>query len=159
MAEVDKAFAAALGRVPSGVFVVTVADGDRASGMLASWLQQCSFQPPRVTLAVQPTRPIVSLLTERAHVVVNVLEASQTDMIAHFGKGFSLSDDAFVGLDLIREPGKAPILREALACLEGRVVQRTSVGDHDLFVVELSTGRLLGEGQPMTHVRKSGFHY
>jgi flavin reductase (DIM6/NTAB) family NADH-FMN oxidoreductase RutF len=33
------------------------------------------------------------------------------------------------------------------------------VGDHDLFVAEITSGRMLEEGQPMVHIRKNGFHY
>ena len=127
--------------------------------MLASWVQQCSFKPPRLSFAVQPGRGIAQMLTSDAHLVFNILEASQTDMVAHFGKGFAPDEDAFRNLELIREPGKAPILAEALAYLEGRVAHRFSAGDHDLVVVDLLGGKVLDEGQPMTHIRKNGFHY
>lgn len=155
----ERQLAAALGRVPSGIFILTVAHGGRESGMLASWIQQCSFKPPRLSVAVQPSREIVKLLTGDARIVVNILESSQTDVIAHFGKGFALTDDAFHGIEVLREDGRGPILAEALACLEGRLVDRVTVGDHDLLILELNAGRLLGEGQPMIHIRKNGFHY
>lgn len=161
----QKSFAAALGRVPSGLFILTVtpAAADRASGremgFLASWVQQCSFKPPRVSFALQPNRPIAQMLTEEAALAINILEASQTDMIAHFGKGFAPGDDAFKGLDVLREAGKAPVLAEALAVLEGRVVSRFSAGDHDIFIADLTGGRVLCDGQPMVHIRKNGTHY
>lgn len=157
--EPERQFAAALGRIPSGIFIVTVAQGGRETGMLASWVQQCSFKPPRLSLAVQPGREIVKLLTPESQIGINILESSQTDMVAHFGKGFALADDAFRGLEVTREAGKAPVLSESLAFLEGRLVSRCQAGDHDLFIVELSTGRLLDEGQPMIHIRKNGLHY
>ena len=43
-----EALAAALGRVPSGLVVLTARHGARETGMLASWVQQCSFDPPQV---------------------------------------------------------------------------------------------------------------
>ncbi len=155
----QRSFAAALGRIPSGLFILTVSQGGQETGFLASWVQQCSFKPPRLSFAVQPDRPIVKLLTEDAVLAFNILEASQTDMIAHFGKGFAPGDDAFRELELIREDRKAPVLAEALAVLEGRVVGRHAAGDHDLIIVELVGGRILGEGQPMVHIRKNGTHY
>ena len=42
-----------LGRVPSGIFILTVGTGDRATGMLASWVMQAGFEPPMVTVAVK----------------------------------------------------------------------------------------------------------
>ena len=76
----ERQLGAALGRVPSGIFILTVAQGGRETGMLASWIQQCSFKPPRVSLAVQPGRECAKLITPDAHLIVNILESSQTDM-------------------------------------------------------------------------------
>jgi flavin reductase (DIM6/NTAB) family NADH-FMN oxidoreductase RutF len=155
----DRQLAGALGRVPSGIFVVTVARDGVATGMLASWVQQCSFKPPRITLAVQPKRAIIDLLGAGAAFTLNVLESSQTDIVAHFGKGFALHEDAFQGLSIERRDGEAPVLTEALAFLDCRVVERVAAGDHDVFIADIRAGRVLDEGQPMVHIRKNGMHY
>ena len=151
--------AAALGRIPSGIFVLTAADDGRETGMLASWVQQCSFRPPRVSIAVQGGREIVRRLAPGTRFILNILESSQTDMVAHFGKGFAPDEDAFAGLSVEREPGRGAVLAEALAFLECEVVQRVPAGDHDLFIAEVRAGRLLDDGQPMVHIRKNGLHY
>lgn len=155
----DKQLAAALGRIPSGLFILTVAQGGKETGFLASWVQQCSFHPPMVSVAIQPKRSVVPFLNQGAAFTLNLLEDGQTDMIAHFGKGFAPGDDAFSGLDVDRSGPGGPVLTEALAVLHCRVVQRCPAGDHDLFLGEVTGGRLLGEGRPMVHVRKNGFHY
>ena len=151
--------AGALGRVPSGLFVLTARRGDAETGLLISWVQQCSFQPPRISVALQQGRPIGDWLTEGAVFTVNILDDTQTDMVAHFGKGFTLEEPAFAGLEVDRTAAAAPVLMEALAFLDCRVVSRCQAGDHDLLIAEVQAGRLLGEGHPMVHVRKSGFHY
>jgi flavin reductase (DIM6/NTAB) family NADH-FMN oxidoreductase RutF len=158
-ADPHKNLAAALGRVPSGVFVLTVARDGIETGMLASWVQQCAFQPPMVTFVIQRGRPIADLLPTGAVCTLNILEQAQTDMIAHFGKGFALTDNAFIDLDLERVPPHGPILQEAHAWLHARVVNRLPAGDHELFLAEVTAGHLLDEGQPMIHVRKNGLHY
>lgn len=155
----QKNLASALGRIPSGVFILTVSGEAGETGMLASWVQQCSFNPPMITFVVGRNRPIANLLVPGRKVTVNVLEANQTDMIAHFGKGFSLTENAFQGLDVRREPDQGPILVEAHAYLIGQVAHRMPAGDHELFLAEVTGGSLLEEGQPMVHVRKNGFHY
>jgi len=154
-----KQLAAALGRIPSGLFIVTLGRGGVESGMLASWVQQCSFKPPLISLAVNPARPLASLLTKGTRFTVNILESSQTDMIAHFGKGFAPQDDAFRGVDVRRDAGSGPVLTEALAYLDCQVTERYRAGDHDLFLGEVLAGAVLDEGQPMVHVRKNGTHY
>jgi flavin reductase (DIM6/NTAB) family NADH-FMN oxidoreductase RutF len=151
--------ASALGRLPSGIYVLTVARDGIETGMLASWVQQCSFEPPQVSVAIRPGREIVSLLDVGASFTLNVLEASQTDMIVHFGRGFALTEDAFAKLEVRRAPPKGPVLTEALAYLECEVVGRFAAGDHDLFLGRVVAGDLLDEGQPMVHIRKNGLHY
>jgi flavin reductase (DIM6/NTAB) family NADH-FMN oxidoreductase RutF len=127
--------------------------------MLASWVQQCSFEPPQVSVAIRSDREIVALLGEGSAFTLNILEAAQTDMIVHFGRGFSLAQDAFTGLDVRREPGTGPVLNEALGYLECQVVGRCNAGDHDLVFGRVLAGALLDEGQPMVHIRKNGLHY
>ena len=93
-----KKLLAALGRIPSGLFIVTVRHGDAETGLLASWVQQCSFDPPQISVAVKSGRDVWSWLTEGAAFTVNILDDSQSDMIGHFGRGFALTEPAFTGL-------------------------------------------------------------
>jgi flavin reductase (DIM6/NTAB) family NADH-FMN oxidoreductase RutF len=155
----NKHLAAALGRIPSGLFVITARQGEAETGMLASWVQQCSFEPPLITVALRQGRDIAAWLTEGAPFTVNILDESQTDMIIHFGRGFSLNEPAFAGLEVKRPKGCPPVLVESLAYLECQVMNRYPTGDHDLFVGRVIAGELLGEGHSMVHIRKSGFHY
>jgi flavin reductase (DIM6/NTAB) family NADH-FMN oxidoreductase RutF len=157
--DIDKQLASALGRVPSGIFVLTLSAGGTETGMLASWVQQCSFRPPRVSVGIQPSREVAKLLTPGTEFVLNILESSQTDMVAHFGKGFAPGAPAFNGVEVRREAAPAPVLAEALAYLGCQVVERVTAGDHDLFIAEVRSGQLLDEGQPMVHIRKNGMHY
>jgi flavin reductase (DIM6/NTAB) family NADH-FMN oxidoreductase RutF len=159
MDEAHRQLAAALGRIPSGLFILTARWDDAESGMLASWVQQCAFEPPHISVALKRDRPLSPWLNEGASFTLNILDDSQTDMIAHFGRGFALHEPAFEGLELERLESGGPVLREALAYLECRVRGRYPVCDHELFVAEVVGGQMLNEGQPMVHTRKSGFHY
>jgi flavin reductase (DIM6/NTAB) family NADH-FMN oxidoreductase RutF len=157
--EAQKQLACALGRVASGLFIVTARCEAAETGMLASWVQQCSFEPPLLSVAIQRGREIASWLADGSWLTLNILDDTQTDMIGHFGRGFRPGEAAFEGLDVQRGESGGPILDEALAYLECRVVNRMATGDHDLFIAECVRGRLLSEGHPMVHVRKSGLHY
>ena len=155
----QKNLASALGRIPSGVFILTLARDGIETGMLASWVQQCSFKPPMISFVIQRGRPIADHLQKDAVFTLNILEAAQTDMIAHFGKGFALTDNAFVDLDIQRIYPHGPILREAHAYLHAKVLDCMPAGDHDLYLAEVTAGCLLDDSQPMVHIRKNGFHY
>jgi flavin reductase (DIM6/NTAB) family NADH-FMN oxidoreductase RutF len=158
-ADPHKALAAALGRVPSGLFILTARREGGETGMLASWVQQCSFEPPQITAALRGDRDVLAWLTPGAPFTVNILDEDQTDMLVHFGKGFALGEPAFDGLDVDRPDGAAPVLCDALAYLDCRVVERHPVGDHELLVGRVVAGRLQEEGKPMVHIRKSGLRY
>jgi flavin reductase (DIM6/NTAB) family NADH-FMN oxidoreductase RutF len=157
--DAGKELAAAVGRIPSGLFIVTAKQENAETGFLASWVQQCSFEPLQVSMAVKAGRAVADWLTPGDAFVVNILEEDQTDYLVHFGKGFALTEPAFEGLDIDRSMASAPVLPEALAFLDCRVSVRFSAGDHELVVGKVVGGRVLVEGRPMVHVRKTGAHY
>lgn len=155
-----QASAMALGRVPSGLYILTVRQGERETGMLVSWVQQCSFEPLQISLVLRRDRDVLSWLGVGATCTLNLLGEGQSNLISHFGKGFALDQPAFTGLEVERVPGQGPILRSALGYLLCRVASRVPVGDHELFVAVVEGGKLLQpEGKPMVHVRKNGLRY
>ncbi len=152
-------FAAVLGRIPSGLFILTARNDSGEMGMLASWVQQCSFSPPQITVCVRPDRDVITLLPVGAAFTLNVLAEGQNSLVGYFAKGFELDQNPFEGLNVQRIEGEAPILADALGYLLCRVAARTPAGDHDLFVATVVGGKLTGEGKPWVHVRKNGLRY
>ena len=152
-------WAAALGRVPSGLFVLTATHGSEETGMLASWVQQCSFEPPTVSVAVRNGRYVLDWLTDGAEFAVNVLPDGEKKLVAHFGKGFEPGEPAFAGVDVDRSHGVA-VLPAALAYLRCRVVGRCDAGDHTLVLGQVIGGAVARpDGKPAVHTRKSGLNY
>ena len=150
------------GRIPSAVAIVTVGDGaERETGMLASWVQQASFDPPMVTLAVNSKRYLNDWLQSGASVAINVIGEGGGAFLKHFGKGFEPDEPAFEGLDTQSAANGRTVLNGALGYLEGTVAGATPAGDHVIYLVELTdAGPAPAEGaRPMVHIRKSGFHY
>ena len=151
---------AALGRIPSGLFILTARQGERETGMLASWVQQCSFDPPQISVAVKRDRDLMAWLTPGAAFTLNLLAEGQNSYLRHFGKGFGLEEPAFVGLNVERPTEEGPILTDALGHLFCRVAGQFAGGDHDILVGRVVGGKLnQGERRPMVHVRKSGSRY
>jgi flavin reductase (DIM6/NTAB) family NADH-FMN oxidoreductase RutF len=150
---------AALGRVPRGLFVLTVRHRGAETGMLASWVQQCSFDPPQVSLAVRRDRAVSAWLTEGATLGLCILAEGQKALVAHFGKGFDPGEPAFDGLPIHRPDGATPILTDALAYLVCRVTARCPAGDHDLVIARVVGGKVQSDGRPTVHIRRTGAHY
>lgn len=150
---------AALGRVPSGLFVLTAVNGDRETGMLASWVQQCSFEPPQVSVALNNARGLIEWLPVGAPFVVNIVPEGGKALVAHFGKGFAPDEPAFEGLEVARERGTPPVLLAAHAYLVCRVANRVPAGDHTLVIGQVTAGAVLHDAKPTVHVRKNGLRY
>lgn len=154
-----EALAEALGRIPSGLFVLTARHGDLDTGMLASWVQQCSFDPPQVSVAVRKGRPVLDWLADGAAFVVNIIPEGGKALVAHFGKGFEPGEPAFEGLDVRRSGETPPVLAASHAYLSCRVAGRCDAGDHVLVVGRVVAGEVLHHGGPLTHVRRNGLKY
>ena len=152
-----------LGRIPSGVFILTIRNAQgQETGMLASWVQQASFDPPHVTVAVNNKRYLNSWFEPGAYAVLNIVGESQKKLLGHFGKGFEPDEDAFQGLQIDRSPQNNPLLRESLGWLEGAVVSNLEAGDHTLYLLKLDAagqGQHPGGENPFVHIRKNGMNY
>jgi flavin reductase (DIM6/NTAB) family NADH-FMN oxidoreductase RutF len=151
--------AAALGRIPSGLFVLTACNGTDETGMLASWVQQCSFDPPQVSVALNKVRDALDWLAPGAPLVLNIVPEGGKALVAHFGKGFARGEPAFADLEVAREDGTPPVLLAAHAYLVCRVVTRLDAGDHVLVIARVTGGAVLHDGKPTVHLRKNGLRY
>lgn len=152
-----------LGRMPSGVFVLTVSDGKgRETGMLASWVQQASFEPPMLTLAVKKERYVNDWLQATGRAALSVVAEKQHGFLKHFAAGFAPDEAAFEGLNVARSEAGLPVLSESLGWLEGTVAGRTEAGDHYLYVLKLTAAGAAEDPlarRPMVHVRRNGLKY
>lgn len=153
------AIAPILGRLPSGLFILTARRGALETGMLASWVMQAGFEPPMLTVAVSLKRYVNEWLTPDAPFAMNLLAADQRKLLAHFGRGFGPEEPAFSGLEIERTPEGLPILTDALGHVECRVRGDVASGDHRIVLAEITSGRLHREAEPLVHVRNNGLKY
>jgi flavin reductase (DIM6/NTAB) family NADH-FMN oxidoreductase RutF len=153
-------FAQALGRVSSGLYIVTTGVGDESTGFLGSWVQQAGFAPPALTVAVQNDRTVLDVLRACGHFCVSVLAPSSTHHLKHFGKGFAPGEPAFEGLDIAVAESGVPYLNDAHAWLACKVIGESAWTDHAILCGEVVTGHCASlEEVPVTHVRKNGLNY
>jgi flavin reductase (DIM6/NTAB) family NADH-FMN oxidoreductase RutF len=149
-----------LGRIPSGIFILTVGKGERATGMLSSWVMQAGFEPPMVSVAVRLRRYVCDWITEGQPFVLNLVGERQIGLMKHFAKGFEPGQPAFEGLALSDDARGVPILRDAIGHLECEPVRHTDSGDHRIFVAKVVGGELRqADIAPNVHIRRSGAKY
>lgn len=149
-----------LGRVPSGIFILTIGRDERATGMLASWVMQAGFEPPCITVAVKRGRYVAEWLAAGEPFVLNVVGEKQFQFLKHFGKGFEPGEAAFEGLDMEIAPNGVPALVDVVGRLECLPASHVESGDHVIFLATITGGSLQSTDlPPMVHVRKSGGNY
>jgi 3-hydroxy-9,10-secoandrosta-1,3,5(10)-triene-9,17-dione monooxygenase reductase component len=158
MSENQEILGAAIGCIPSGLFVITTTQAQKHGVMLASWVQQAGFTPPTVSIAVARERHISSMLTIGSPIVVNILEKGQGKLIGHFSK-IAPETDPFTDIATALAPSGQPYLTEAIAYLDATVTQIIDAGDHDLVLAQIMAGERLRDGEPATHTRRNGFKY
>lgn len=156
----DGDLALALGRVASGVFVVTAAHDGARIGMLSTWICQASFAPPIVTVAVAAARPLLAALQPQSTFTINVLSKGNSDIFKAFARPHLDESERFDGLDILDETADGIIFNNVVSALICRVQSRVAPGDHVLFMAEVIAGRqVVMDGEPMVHLRKSGLRY
>ena len=149
----------AVGRIIGSLCVLSAKQGEVATGMLADWVSQATFNPPGITLAVGKERAIESLLYPGSKFVLNIL-AEGKQLRKYFMKSFVPGEDRFAGVDTEVAQNGSPILTGALAYLECEIEQRMECGDHWVIYATAENGKVLQqEGVTAVHHRKSGSHY
>jgi flavin reductase (DIM6/NTAB) family NADH-FMN oxidoreductase RutF len=163
MNSVTDLIAPVLGRTPSGVFILTARHPDgKETGTLVSWVQQASFTPPMVTVAINKKRYLHEWLAVAPAVALHLVGETQKQFLKQFGAGFGPDEPAFEGISIRRGETGVPILTDALGYLEGIVRSHLETGDHILYAVEIVSageGPSFAEEKPMVHIRKSGMNY
>lgn len=152
-----------LGRLPSGLCILTArGPAGETTGMLASWVQQASFDPPCVTVAVNRKRYLNAWLNETRHIALSIVAEGQKQFLGHFSKGFEPGEKAFAGLSVGDAANGCPVLLDALGWLAGTVIGQVEAGDHFVYVIEIrEAGHVanLDQFRPWVHIRKSGLSY
>jgi flavin reductase (DIM6/NTAB) family NADH-FMN oxidoreductase RutF len=151
--------ALAVGKIPSGLFIVTACQGDRKEGYLGSWIQQASFSPLLLNLAIRPGRPCYDLIRASGRLGINIVGHKNGGMMKPFWSP-EAGTDPFAGLEWDRSERGNIRLASALAFLDCEVRSSFTPGDHEILFVEVVDGRVLqAEDKPLSHVRKSGMGY
>ncbi|WP_392408647.1 diflavin flavoprotein [Chlorogloeopsis fritschii] len=151
----------ALGRISSGLYIITANKNGVKGAMLASWVAQASIQPLGFTVAVAKDRAIDSLLQVGDKFVLNVLEeGNYHELKKHFLKRLLPGSDRFAGVKTQTAKNGAPILTDALAYMECEVKSSMECSDHWILYCNVTDGRVAkADGLTVVRHRKVGNYY
>lgn len=125
---------------PAVAAVVTVQHGERKNALACAWHSALSFAPPYYGVLISAKRYSYQLILDASAFAVNFLPFEQVDLIAKVGRNSGRDLDKFSAFRIAVEDqpdALAPILKDAYAVYECRLVARHPCGDHDLFVGEI----------------------
>jgi len=128
---------------PRNVVMVTCVDDTGKSNIVTlAWSMPTSFDPPLVAISVAPQRYSHTLIEKTGEFVVNVptLEIARETLFC--GRVSGRRHDKFREAPLTALPArkvKAPLIKECIAHLECKLVQRITTGDHTIFIGEVLT--------------------
>ena len=151
--------AQALGRIPSGLFLVTTELGGAPLGFLGSFVMQVGFDPPTVCVAVAEGREHLAAIRDCGRFTLSVVDGESSAVMGPFFKSRPDGSSPYADLAHHAAPSGLAVLSDTLAWLDCRVSGEHPVGDHVVVFGEVLAGGLLREGDPSVHLRKNGLSY
>jgi flavin reductase (DIM6/NTAB) family NADH-FMN oxidoreductase RutF len=122
---------------PGPATLLTTMYRDHPNLMTASWLQPLSLEPTLIGVAVQPARLTHEFITKTDVFAVNIPTIDLLSAVHLCGFRSGREGDKFEAAKLTpADAGEidAPLVGECVAHIECSVLDRQTIGDHDLFV-------------------------
>jgi len=138
-----------VGHLASGVTVITTRTAEGAFGMTASSVTSLSMDPAMMLACLNKVAPTSTAVSQAGAYVVNVLGQGSEHLAAQFA---APSPDKFAGVAVREGRLGLPLLADALAHLECRVVEEVVGGTHTIFLGHVEHASA-SEGGPLTYFR------
>ena len=149
----------ALRKIPHGVYVVGVKQGEQANAFTATWLTQVSFTPPLVAVGIRKDAHALAMLASDPVFSVNLLGKQQKPIAEHFVKSSTVLGEKL--RDIPHRAGKtgAPLLEDAIAFIECEVREiANQQGDHAIVIGEVIEAGVRSD-EPALTLMDTGWHY
>jgi 3-hydroxy-9,10-secoandrosta-1,3,5(10)-triene-9,17-dione monooxygenase reductase component len=141
-------FKHACGRFATGITIATVADAQGTPhGLTVNSFTSVSLNPPLVSICLGHAVSLIEVFRSTSYFGINVLAENQRAVSEGFARR---GQDRFDGVEW--EPGRngVPLIAGVLAAMECRTVKRIRAGDHDIFLAQMVTARVV-EGKPLVY--------
>ncbi|MFQ5879713.1 MAG: flavin reductase family protein [Dehalococcoidia bacterium] len=144
--------------LPYGLAVLGARSGEEYGAGTVNWLSQCSFNPPLVMMGVKRDSRLHDIVKAAGHFALSFLGTGQGELAFAFFKPTQHSQGKLNGIAYETAQTGAPIISDAPAWLECRLVHTFEHGDHSVMV-----GEVIGAGvkreEPMLTLAELGLRY
>jgi flavin reductase (NADH) len=153
-----KQFRQAMAHLSAAVNVITTAGPFGRCGITASAVCSVTDSPPTLLICLNRTSAMHTAFAGNSRVCVNVLPGEHELLAKHFAGLTQLPMDARFDLPLWDEGEHGvPVLRDALASLQGEVVECKEVGSHSVIFVKATHIRVRSDGEGLVYFDRN-FH-
>ncbi len=148
-----------LRKIPHGLYICGVRDGEEMNGFTVSWLMQSSFKPPLIVNCVKQGTGSHDIIQKTQVFAISFLEDGQKDLAANFFKPKSRVGNKFEDVEFYEgtETG-CPIIKDSLGYIECKVVGTVDQGDHTVYVAEVISSGVHREGKQLL-LETTGWNY
>lgn len=152
----ETAWQQVLGKMTTGIYILTVSHKEEINGMIISWVSPISYQPPVVMVAIHPNRYSHHLVEESGHFAIHVLAQGQSDLIDNFRQ--SDPEAKFKSIRWYAGKTGCPVLSDCVAYMECEVKESIAPGNHTLFFGEIKQTQVVSIQAPMSTLDYSGIY-
>ncbi|HEY8286255.1 MAG TPA: flavin reductase family protein, partial [Chloroflexota bacterium] len=148
-------FKSALASFATGVTLATTLAAGEPHGVTANAIMSVSLEPPLVALSIQQGTRMHAALQRADNFALSVLAAEQVEVARYFSDSTQPHDAAAFTLFPSRAAiTGAPLLDQALAHVDCRIVEAHPAGDHTLYLGRVVYSAIRPDGEPLLYFRK-----
>ena len=128
----------ALRMIPYGIYVLTAeAPDSTVAAATVNWVTQTSFNPPLVVVGMKADSGAYAITKQAGHFALNMLGKGQQGAAFGFFKPVERDGNSIGGEAFHTGSSGAPILENAQASVECKVVEIVERGDHHIVIGEV----------------------
>jgi flavin reductase (NADH) len=151
-------FRQAMAHLGAAVNVITTAGPHGRCGITASAVCSVTDAPPTLLVCLNRSSAMHAVFDGNRRVCINVIPASLEGVARHFAGLTGLSMEKRFQLPVWDDGcDGVPVLRGALASLQGTIVEAKDVGSHSVMFVETTEIRLRTDGDSLIYFDRN-FH-
>ena len=148
-----------LRKIPHGLYICGVKDGEEMNGFTASWVMQSSFNPPMIVNCVRQDSGSHEMIKNSGVFALSFLEDGQKEVAAKFFKPKRRVGNKFEDVEFYEgEETGCPIITDSLGYVECRVVGALEQSDHTVYLGEVVGSGIHREGNPLL-LESTGWQY
>lgn len=150
--ESSEAFRSGMRQLASGVSLITGGTATAPVGLVATAVCSVSVEPPTLLASINRNASAFPTIDTLGRFAINVLGPSHREIIEQFSQT-ERRHERFASGDWLHQPDGPPLLADAIAIFDCRVVERLHYSTHTIFLARPLEVKV-HEGKPLVHFNR-----